>query len=80
VGKKFEISYAAETAESYLCTEEHLTVCFPEIVNVMEIGDLAVFDDGKMTATVREIHDTYKVIECTEIGGGKESYTLKGKK
>jgi len=46
----------------------------------MEVGDFAVFDDGKMTATVREIHDTYKVIECTEIGGGKESYTLKGKK
>lgn len=41
---------------------------------------MAVFDDGKMTATVREIYDTYKVIECTEIAGGKESYTLKGKK
>jgi pyruvate kinase len=46
----------------------------------MSIGDLAVFDDGKMTATVREIYDDYKVIECTEISGGKEYYTLKGKK
>jgi hypothetical protein len=34
----------------------------------MEIEDLAVFDDGKMTATVREIHDAYKIIECTEVG------------
>lgn len=80
VGKKFHISFASEKDENYLCTEDHLTVCFPEIVNVMEVGDFAVFDDGKMTATVREVHDTYKVIECTEIGGGKESYTLKGKK
>jgi len=80
LGKKFQISYANEQDENYLCTEAHLTVCFPQIILAMEIGDLAVFDDGKMTATVIDIHDTYKVIECTEIGDNKESYTLKGKK
>jgi len=80
LGKQFKISSASETDADKLCTEEHLKVCFPQIVDVMEVGDLAVFDDGKMTATVREVHDTYKVIECTDIGGSKESYTLKGRK
>lgn len=80
LGMKFKISYADASNPEHLCTTEHLKVCFPQIVDIMEIGDLAVFDDGKMTATVREIHDGYKVIECTEIDGGKESYTLKGRK
>ncbi len=80
LGKKFKISYASEDAADILCTEDHLKVCFPQIVSVMEVGDLAVFDDGKMTATVREIHDTYNIIECTNIAGGKTSYTLKGRK
>jgi len=80
LGKKFKISFASEGDSQVLCTEDHLKVCFPQIVDVMSVGDLAVFDDGKMTATVREVHDDYKVIECTEIGGGKESYNLKGRK
>lgn len=80
LGKQFQISYASENDTNKLCTADHLKVCFPQIVDVMGVGDLAVFDDGKMTATVREIHDTYKVIECTDIESGKESYTLKGRK
>ncbi len=80
LGTRFDISYASEQDENYFCTPTHLTVCFPQIVDVMEVGDMAVFDDGKMTATVREVHPKHKVIECTEIAGGKDSYTLKGKK
>lgn len=43
----------------------------------MAVGDLAVFDDGKMTATVTEVHPDHRVIVCSEISDGKESYILK---
>ncbi len=69
VGQKFKISYVSKHDPKHFCAEDHLKVCFPEIVDVMEVGDMVVFDDGKMTAIVTEIHDEYRIIECSEIDG-----------
>lgn len=80
IGKTFVISYADPKNDDHLCTETHLRVCFPEIIDVMEVGDMAVFDDGKMTAIVREKRGEKAIIECSEIAGDKNTYILKGRK
>lgn len=67
LGEKLEVTYAPATSEERFCTPGKLRVCFPQIVEVMQVGDVVIFDDGKMTAIVREKSGDRAVIECTEI-------------
>lgn len=46
----------------------------------MQVGDIVIFDDGKMSATVREKSGEKAVIECTEILSGNDSFVLGGRK
>jgi pyruvate kinase len=75
-----EVTYAPATSEERFCERGKLRVCFPQIVEVMQIGDVVIFDDGKMSATVREKSGDRAVIECTEILSGKETFVLGGRK
>lgn len=79
IGDQFRVSYAENDDANRLCTADHLKVCFPEIVSAMEVGNMVVFDDGKMTAVVREIDGNERIIECVDLAG-KDSYQLKGRK
>lgn len=54
IGDKLEVSYASGSDTERFCIPGKLRVCFPEIVDVMQVGDIVIFDDGKMTAIVRE--------------------------
>lgn len=80
VGDTFEVTYAPGNSLERFCTYGHLRVCFPEIVNVMAVGDECVFDDGKMTAIVRGKSTGRAMLECIEIPVGSEKYILKGRK
>ncbi len=80
IGDKFEACYASGDSEERFCTKGKLRVCFPEIIQVMDIGDTVIFDDGKMTAIVREKSDTKAIIECSEILSGEDTFTLGGRK
>ncbi len=80
LGEMLEVTYAPATSEERFCTPGKLRVCFPQIVEVMHIGDVVIFDDGKMTATVREKSGDRAVIECTEILSGKDTFVLGGRK
>ena len=75
-----EVTYAPATSEERFCEPGKLRVCFPQIVEVMQIGDVVIFDDGKMSATIREKSGDRAVIECTEILSGKETFILGGRK
>lgn len=75
-----EVIYASANSEVRFCEPGKLRVCFPQIVEVMQIGDVVIFDDGKMSATVREKSENRAVIECTEILSGKETFVLGGRK
>lgn len=46
----------------------------------MQVGDVVIFDDGKMSATVREKSEDRAVIECTEILSGSDTFILGGRK
>ena len=46
----------------------------------MQVGDVVIFDDGKMSATVREKSGDRAVIECTEILSGSDTFILGGRK
>jgi pyruvate kinase len=80
LGEMLEVTYAPATSEERFCEPGKLRVCFPQIVEVMQIGDVVIFDDGKMSATVREKSGDRAVIECTEILSGKDSFVLGGRK
>jgi hypothetical protein len=45
LGDKLEVEYAPEDSEDRFCTPGKLKVCFPEIVEVMQVGDTVIFDD-----------------------------------
>jgi len=75
-----EVTYASATSEERFCTPGKLRVCFPQIVEVMQVGDVVIFDDAKMTAVVREKSDERAVIECTEILSGSDTFILGGRK
>lgn len=66
-GDRFIVTYESGDSENRFCTPGNLKVCFPEIVEIMEVGDTVIFDDGKMTAVVREKSAGKGTIECTEI-------------
>ena len=78
--EKLEVTYAPATSEERFCTPGKLRVCFPQIVEVMQVGDVVIFDDGKMTAIVREKSGDRAVIECTEILSWKDTFILGGRK
>lgn len=80
LGEMLEVTYAPATSEERFCTPGKLRVCFPQIVEVMQVGDVVIFDDGKMTATVREKSGDRAVIECTEILSGETTFKLGGRK
>jgi pyruvate kinase len=80
LGEMLEVIYAPASSEERFCTPGKLRVCFPQIVEVMQVGDVVIFDDGKMTATVREKSDDRAVIECTEILSGNDTFILGGRK
>lgn len=80
LGELLEVIYAPATSEERFCTPGKLRVCFPQIVEVMQVGDVVIFDDGKMTATVREKSWEKAVIECTEILSGENIFILGGRK
>lgn len=80
LGEMLEVTYAPATSEERFCTPGKLRVCFPQIVEVMQIGDVVIFDDGKMTATVREKSGDRAGIECTEILSGESTFKLGGRK
>lgn len=80
LGEMLEVTYAPATSEERFCTPGKLRVCFPQIVEVMQVGDVVIFDDGKMTATVREKSGGRAVIECTEILSGESTFKLGGRK
>lgn len=80
LGEMLEVTYAPATSEERFCTPGKLRVCFPQIVEVMQVGDVVIFDDGKMTATVREKSGDRAVIECTEILSGESTFKLGGRK
>lgn len=80
VGDTFEVAYAPGNSTERFGTYGHIKVCFPEIVNVMEVGDECVFDDGKMTAIVRGKSSWKAMLECTQIPPDLEKYILKGRK
>ena len=80
LGEMLEVTYAPASSEERFCTPGKLRVCFPQIVEVMQVGDVVIFDDGKMTATVREKSGDRAVIECTEILSGKDTFVLGGRK
>lgn len=42
----------------------------------MEIGDIVIFDDGKMMAKVVQKETNKAVIQCSEILSGKEEFVL----
>lgn len=46
----------------------------------MHVDDVVIFDDGKMTAVVREKSEDKAVIECSEILSGEEVFILGGRK
>ncbi len=80
LGEMLEVTYAPASSEERFCTPGKLRVCFPQIVEVMQVGDVVIFDDGKMTATVREKSGDRAVIECTEILSGETTFKLGGRK
>lgn len=80
LGELLEVIYVSNDSEERFCTPWNLRVCFPEIVEVMQVGDIVIFDDGKMSATVREKSGEKAVIECTEILSGNDSFVLGGRK
>jgi pyruvate kinase len=80
LGEMLEVTYAPATSEERFCEPGKLRVCFPQIVEVMQVGDVVIFDDGKMSATVREKSGERAVIECTEILSGSNSFVLGGRK
>lgn len=80
LGEMLEVTYAPASSEERFCEPGKLRVCFPQIVEVMQIGDVVIFDDGKMSATVREKSGDRAVIECTEILSGSDSFVLGGRK
>lgn len=80
IGDRFEVTYESGESENRFCEPWKLKVCFPEIVEVMEIGDVVIFDDGKMTAVVREKWEKMNIIECSEILNGDEIFILGGRK
>lgn len=80
LGDMLEVTYAPASLEERFCTPGKLRVCFPQIVEVMQVGDVVIFDDGKMTATVREKSGDRAVIECTEILSGETTFKLGGRK
>lgn len=80
LGEKLEVTYAPGTSEERFCTPGELRVCFPQIVEVMQVDDVVIFDDGKMTAIVREKSGDRAIIECTEILSGKDTFVLGGRK
>ncbi len=80
VWDKLEVSYASPESPDRFCVPGKLRVCFPEIIEVMQVGDVVIFDDGKMTATVREKSGDRAVIECTEILSGETTFKLGGRK
>lgn len=79
LGDKLEVEYAPGDSPDRFCTPGKLKVCFPEIVEVMQVGDTVIFDDGKMSAIVREVREKH-VIECSEILSGEETFILGGRK
>jgi pyruvate kinase len=80
LGEMLEVTHAPATLEERFCTPGKLRVCFPQIVEVMQVDDVVIFDDGKMTATVREKSLDRAVIECTEILSGETTFKLGGRK
>lgn len=79
LGEMLEVTYAPATSEERFCEPGKLRVCFPEIIKVMQVGDTVIFDDGKMSAIVREVGEKH-IIECSEILSGKETFILGGRK
>lgn len=79
-GEMLEVTYAPANSEERFCSAGKLRVCFPEIVEVMKVDDVIIFDDGKMTATVREKSSDRAVIECREILSGNNTFILWGRK
>ena len=80
VGDDFQVTYAPGNSSERFCTYNHLKVCFPEIVGVMEVWDSVIFDDGKMTAIVRGKSTGKAMLECIEIQNWDPKYILKGRK
>lgn len=80
LGEMLEVTYAPGGSEEWFCIPGKLRVCFPQIVEVMQVGDVVIFDDGKMSATVREKSWDRAVIECTEILSGSNNFVLGGRK
>lgn len=80
VGDEFQVTYAPGNSSERFCTYNHLKVCFPEIVGVMEVWDSVIFDDGKMTAIVRGKSTGKAMLECIEIQNWDPKYILKGRK
>ncbi len=75
-----EVTYESGDSDERFCLPWKLKVCFPEIVDVMEIGDIVIFDDGKMMAKVVQKETNKAVIQCSEILSGKEEFVLWGRK